>query len=49
MLKVEQRFLELLAQVRYFFWPAGKLTLSYGQGKNWGVMFVAGSPGMNMQ
>jgi len=45
----EQRFLKLLTRVGHFSWAAGKLTLSYGQGKDWGVMFFAGSPDMNMQ
>ena len=45
----EQRFLELLSRVGHFSWAAGKLTLSYGQGEDWGVMFFAGAPDMNMQ
>jgi uncharacterized protein/heat shock protein HslJ len=45
----EQRFLELLPRVRHLSWAAGKLTLSYGQGKNWGVMFFEDAPDTNMQ
>ncbi len=45
----EQRFLELLSRVGHFSWAAGKLTLSYGQGEDWGVMFFAGAPETNMQ
>jgi len=45
----EQRFLELLSRVGHFSWAAGKLTLSYGQGEDWGVMFFAGAPDKNMQ
>ena len=45
----EQRFLELLPRVRHFSWAAGKLTLSYGQGEDWGVMFFAGSPDMDTE
>src|SRR5210317_62430 len=35
----EQRFLEQLLQVTQLSWYAGSMTLGYGQGQDWGVMY----------
>jgi heat shock protein HslJ len=41
----EQRFLEQLLQVTQLSWHAGYMTLGYGQGQDWGVMFFETTPG----
>lgn len=41
----EQRFLEQLLQVTQLSWYAGSMTLAYGQGQDWGVMYFDAIPG----
>ena len=41
----EQRFLERLLQVTQLSWYAGSMSLAYGQGQDWGVLYFDAIPG----